>query len=88
MGIVLYWLEREGDDWVPCCEAFADGELPQALKGAEVRRKAGCPHVSISTELADHIGKAGVDAVEDGRTPDGHAYEWSKAGRAGKVRRG
>jgi hypothetical protein len=33
------------------------------------------------------VGKPGVDAVVDGKTPDGHDYEWSKAGRAGKPRR-
>ncbi|OYX96529.1 MAG: hypothetical protein B7Y74_00955, partial [Novosphingobium sp. 35-62-5] len=27
--------------------------------------------------------QAGVDAVTDGKTPDGHDYDWSKAGRAG-----
>jgi hypothetical protein len=33
------------------------------------------------------VGKPGVDAVVDGKTPDGHDYEWSKTGRAGKPRR-
>ena len=33
------------------------------------------------------VGPIGVSAVEDGKTPDGHDYEWSKAGRAGKSRR-
>lgn len=92
MPIVLYWLEptdeEPGSGWLPCCEEFADGELAAALKGAEERRRAGCPHVTISTELASHVGKPGVAAVEAGRTPDGEVYEWSKAGRAGKVRRG
>ena len=62
--------------------------LPPPSRGAEERRRAGCPHVTISTELASHVGKPGVAAVEAGRTPDGEVYEWSKAGRAGKVRRG
>ncbi|MDH1676282.1 hypothetical protein ABE607_02020 [Comamonas aquatica] len=31
-----------------------------------------------------HPGRA---AVENGRTPDGEPYDWSKAGRAGAVRR-
>jgi hypothetical protein len=38
-------------------------------------------------EDPSHIGKPGVDAVVDGKTPDGHDYEWSMAGRAGKSRK-
>jgi hypothetical protein len=38
-------------------------------------------------EDPNQVGKSGVDAVVDGRTPDGHAYDWSKAGRAGKPRK-
>ncbi len=87
MSIVLYWLEPSARGRLPHCAEFSDAELPQALKAAEERRRAGCPHVTISTELAGQVGKAGVDAVEGGLTPDGQAYEWSKAGRAGKMRR-
>jgi hypothetical protein len=53
----------------------------------EARRRAGMLHVSLSTDFSHHVGKPGVAAVEDGKTPDGHAYEWSKAGRAGKTRK-
>lgn len=87
MGIVVYWLEGEGESVVPACRFFEGTELTQALAWAEDRRRQGHAHVSISTELADHVGRAGVAAVEGGKTPDGEAYEWSKAGRAGKVRR-
>ena len=87
MGIVVYWLEGEGDATVPLCQFFGSTELTQALAWAEDRRRQGHAHVSISTQLEDHVGRAGVAAVEGGRTPDGEAYEWSKAGRAGKVRR-
>jgi hypothetical protein len=38
-------------------------------------------------EDPSQVGKPGVDAVVDGKTPDGHDYEWSKAGRAGKSRK-
>jgi len=87
LGIVVYWLEGEGEAALPVCEFFGSKELTQALGCAEERRKQGHRHVSISTELDDHVGQAGVSAVEGGRTPDGEVYEWSKAGRAGKVRR-
>lgn len=87
MGIVVYWLEGEGDAQVPVCESFGSQALSEALACAEAQRRAGHRHVSISTELEDHVGRPGVAAVEGGRTPDGEAYEWSKAGRAGKMRR-
>lgn len=87
MGIVVYWLDGEGDEALPVCECFGSAELTQALACAEERRRAGHRHVSISTELDGSVGRPGVSAVEGGRTPDGEAYEWSKAGRAGKVRR-
>lgn len=87
MGIVVYWLDVADGDAVPGCEAFGSQQLTQALACAEARRREGRRHVCISTELEDHVGRSGVAAVEAGRTPDGEAYEWSKAGRAGKVRR-
>lgn len=87
MGIVVYWLEGDGEAALPVCELFASSELTQALAWAEERRRQGHRHVSISTELEGSVGRPGVSAVEGGRTPDGEAYEWSKAGRAGKVRR-
>lgn len=87
LGIVVYWLEGEGEAAMPVCHAFGSKELTQALALAEDRRRHGHRHVSISTELENHVGQAGVAAVEGGRTPDGEVYDWSKAGRAGKVRR-
>jgi len=88
LGIVVYWLEGQGESAGPVCEFFGSAELTQALACAEDRRRQGHRHVSISTELDDHVGQPGVAAVEGGRTPDGQPYDWSKAGRAGKVRKG
>ena len=88
MGIVVYWLEGDGEATSPVCAFFGSTELTQALACAEDRRRRGHVHVSISTELAESVGRPGVSAVEGGKTPDGEAYEWSKAGRAGKVRKG
>jgi len=87
VGIVVYWLDGEGEAAEPVCQFFGSTELTQALACAEGMRRAGHRHVSISTELDGSVGRPGVSAVEGGRTPDGEAYEWSKAGRAGKVRR-
>lgn len=88
MGIVVYWLEGESEEAAPACQFFGSKELTQALACAEDRRRHGHRHVSISTELDESVGRPGVAAVEGGRTPDGETYEWSKAGRAGKVRKG
>ena len=67
LGIVVYWLEGEGEDAAPVCEFFGSKELTQALACAEGRRRQGHHHVSISTQLDDHVGQAGVAAVEGGR---------------------
>jgi len=32
-------------------------------------------------------GMFGVDSVKEGKTPDGHAYEWNKASRIGRVKK-
>ncbi|MFN3302829.1 MAG: hypothetical protein ACK44A_03825 [Roseateles sp.] len=84
---MVYWLEGEGEAALPVCQGFDGKALTEALACAEAQRRAGHRHVCISTELDAQVGAAGVAAVEGGRTPDGQAYEWSKAGRAGKLRR-
>lgn len=42
--------------------------------------------ITMCSEMSNQVGKMGVDAVVDGKTPDGEVYDWSKAGRAGKMR--
>ena len=32
-------------------------------------------------------GRFGVDSIEDGRCPDGVAYDWNKASRIGRVKK-
>lgn len=62
----------------PAVEIFEDSALHECLAAAERLRKSGMNHVCISTELSTNIGKAGVSAVEDGKTPDGENYTWVK----------
>ena len=33
------------------------------------------------------VGMFGVDAVRDGKCPDGVAYDWNKASRIGRVKK-
>jgi hypothetical protein len=73
----------------PSNEACSQDEelLTRALEAVREKRDAGCTFVTMVSEDPRQVGKPGVDAVVDGKTPDGHDYEWSKAGRAGKPRR-
>lgn len=93
MSIVVYYLhnhspEGETPAWQPECLHYDDKQMSEALKQCQLlRADLSNAHVTISSELRDMVGPVGVNAVEDGRTPDGHAYEWSKAGRAGKSRK-
>lgn len=79
----IYWTDPDGQ----ACSAD-EAELTQALAIVKARRDAGHSFVTMVAEDPRQVGKPGVDAVEDGKTPDGHAYDWSKTGRAGKPRKG
>ena len=43
--------------------------------------------VTITGPEFEIVGMFGVDAVKDGKCPDGVAYDWNKASRIGAVRR-
>jgi hypothetical protein len=81
MSIVVHWIESRAPgsgSWKPDAEFFEDAEFMLAMKRMEELRKEGMTHVSMSTELADSVGKPGVDSVKDGKTPDGVEYDWKK----------
>lgn len=78
MSIVVFWLEPDGS---PAHQPFPSSDLLPALKYSEERRRDGKRHVCISTELPESVGKGGVNAVEGGRLPDGHVYDYNKAHR-------
>jgi hypothetical protein len=61
--------------------------LANALALVKEKRNAGHSFVTMVAEDPNQVGKPGVDAVENGKTPDGQDYDWSKAGRAGKPRK-
>jgi len=95
MSIVVLWIDTWLDD--DCLlphnvsearfKEFKDDQLTKALAfAAEKRKNVSCSHVIISTELAGSVGKPGVDSVENGKTPDGHDYEWSKKHRGNPQR--
>ena len=70
-------------------EACSQNEalLTNALELVKEKRNAGYSFVTMVAEDPNQVGKPGVDVVMNGKTPDGQAYEWSKAGRAGTPRR-
>ena len=43
--------------------------------------------VTIKGPEFEIVGMFGVDAVKDGKCPDGVAYDWNKASRIGAVKR-
>lgn len=84
MSIVIFYLDKDGVAHAP---RYQDHEWNVAQQIMAVLRKQGHTHVIMSNEPDNMVGKPGVDSVVDGKTPDGHAYDWSKADRAGRMRK-
>lgn len=80
--IVVFYLNGENANRL----LFEDEQFVDALDTTQFLRKAGMKHVIMSSEPGDMVGSLGVDSVEDGKTPDGHDYEWSKKHRGGPPR--
>lgn len=94
----VYWTETTSSNTIPKTEvrtsnaqSFTSSQLMDALQFCEdlrVKRSNGAPisMITLASEDANHVGPLGVASIVDGKTPDGHDYTWSKAGRAGKMR--
>ncbi len=52
--------------------------LAGALSATELFRSKGMRFVTMTGENPNQVGKMGVDAVVDGRLPDGSNYTWMK----------
>lgn len=87
MSFVVFHLDLSGQSATAVAQDFGDDHGLALKHCAELRKRSNVCHVSLSCDMADMVGKAGVDSVEDGHTPDGHVYDWSKAGRAGRMRK-
>ena len=57
--------------------------LDEAMKWAKKMDE----FVTITGPDFEIVGMFGVDAVKDGKTPDGVKYDWNKASRIGRVKR-
>ena len=78
----IYWTDHDSN-----VHGQAASQIVEALQITKEKRDAGYTFVTMANENPQHVGKQGVDTVVDGKTPDGQAYDWSKAGRAGTPRR-
>ena len=61
--------------------------LTEALQYTEEFRKLGMIFVTMVAQNPNQVGKPGVDAVVNGKTPDGVDYTWNKSSRIGRVKR-
>lgn len=81
ISTAVYYLDAQGEAQVILFEGTPGDVLGPALRRAEQLRLAGMRHVCLSSENQQSIGRPGVDAVEDGKTPDGRDYGWTKRRR-------
>lgn len=58
--------------------AWDERTLEGALDITEIFRNRGMRFVTMVSENPDQVGKSGVDAVVDGKLPDGLDYTWKK----------
>lgn len=80
---MVYWFAQG-----PECEFFTSTQMSEALERMnDLRKNSENQFVTFASQDSNRVGKDGVDSIVNGKTPDGHDYEWSKAGRAGKTRR-
>ena len=69
----IYWTDPLGE---ACAQDFEG--LTEALAHSRYLRDIGRTFVTMVCENPNMVGKPGVDAVIDGKTPDGEAYTWMK----------
>jgi len=60
---------------------------PFSLGDAMLQAKTMSEFVTITDGTIEFCGMFGVDAVKDGKCPDGVAYTWNKTARIGKMRK-
>ena len=82
----VYWMYKK---LTPNALQFTD--MNKALAWMEDLRKRANDEslsaITLCSEMSDNVGKAGVDTVANGKTPDGHVYDWNKDSRIGAMKR-
>jgi len=73
-GYMVFWVDGR-----PLAKHFRPDEMNAALKFMEeLRKDKNNQFVTFSSQISNMVGKPGVDAVVDGKTPDGVEYTWVK----------
>ena len=67
----VYWTSEDG-----AAKSEEYLEMVEALTRANHMRNIGRAYVAMVGELPNQVGKMGVDAVKDGKLPNGEAYTW------------
>lgn len=84
---MVFWMEDSGSHlgiWNPRCQFFNPHQMSDALSRMnELRKLYSVQFVGFVSQNANSVGSSGVDTIADGKTPDGHPYEWTKQHRAG-----
>lgn len=89
-GFMVFWMYQPhgAENIKPCSRHFEMSEMSAALEFMEFLRKEGLAQfITMVSQNSNSVGRAGVDSIVDGKTPSGEVYDWSKAGRAGKMKR-
>ncbi len=90
-GYMVYWMEDSGSHLGIShaqFEFFKPSEMTEALNFMnDLRKREDVEFVTFVGPDPNRVGKPGVDSIADGKTPDGHKYEWSKQHRAGASRK-
>ena len=74
--IAVFSLDSVG---APHVDLFTDQDLLKALNQIRyLRDVVGRTFVTIASAPTNSVGRPGVDSVKDGKTPDGHNYDWKK----------
>lgn len=91
LGYMVYWMEDCGSHLGashPRFKFFKPSEMTEALNFMnDLRKLEGVEFVTFVCQDCNSVGKAGVDSIENGMTPTGHKYEWSKQRRAGAIKK-
>ena len=66
-----------------------DNELERFITLNEAMAFAKSTGIFVTIKGPDFevVGRFGVDTVENGKCPDGVAYDWNKSSRIGRVKR-
>lgn len=79
-GFMVFWLEQlhASDRAQPGARHFEMDEMSDALKFMEELRKSNAQFVTMASQTANLVGKAGVAGVKDGKLPNGEVYTYTK----------